>query len=163
MSPFLRVFSGWSCSLGCLGLCHVLLLPPLQQPDSCHAAAQRQETGFWPLAFTPQVCIPEQVCMWVWQKKEKGSERKRGQETSIYRRCTQSFQYHDTYYTPIIFLPVFYLLNRIIWRKNKVTHIAKTYTNYINSLSVMTVKRRPVDSHNGSFCDVLFDDRTLEH
>lgn len=77
----LCVFSGWSCSLGCFGLCHVLLLPPLQQPGSCHAAAQRQETRFWPLALTPQVCISEHVCVCAYgcdqsaiceKKKKKG-------------------------------------------------------------------------------------------
>lgn len=63
VSFWLCVFSGWSCSLWCLGLCHVLLLPPFQQPGSCHAAAQCKETRLWPLAVTPQVCILEHLCL----------------------------------------------------------------------------------------------------
>lgn len=46
---------GQPSSFGCFGLCHVLLLPPLQQPHPGHAAAQCQETRFWALALTPQV------------------------------------------------------------------------------------------------------------
>lgn len=51
----LRVCLGQPHSFGGLGLCHVLLLPPLQQPHPGHAAAQRKEAGLRALALTPQV------------------------------------------------------------------------------------------------------------
>lgn len=49
------VCSGQPSSIGSSGLCHVLLLPPLQQPHSSHAAAQCKETGLGAVALAPQV------------------------------------------------------------------------------------------------------------
>lgn len=50
-------FAGRPRSFRCPRLCHVLLLPPLQQPDPGHAAAQRQAARFWSLAVTSQVRV----------------------------------------------------------------------------------------------------------
>lgn len=66
------VSTGRPRSVRCPRLCHVLLLPPLQQPRPGHAAAQRQEARFWSVAFTSQVRVHEAEseehvleCMWL--------------------------------------------------------------------------------------------------